>query len=488
MKTAWIVFVLICATASGALASSYGDGWLDEVNGFPVLHLKGSEREMGKQYPSGNASADVLYAGLAARDATPRVAAPLAGYGSPERRFPFYALIDILFKHPDAFLFRPAQGTHDPIRAKTMVLMRGDRRLVFISLDVIGASEQMRQDLLRELTPLGIRDEELFLFGTHNHSGPGAISPNLVWELLVLDRFSPRVYDQILVDTVDSVRDAFVGLEPANLSATHFEAVDLQANRRRRPGHFDPRANVMLVESRDSHRALGAVINLPIHPTALGAENLQFSADVPGAMERALETRLLESNGGGRRPTVLFINGAEADVAPSKGGFEGMKELGEKFSWQAVAALVSKRPIEPEWRVRSAEVMMGRPFLNIRNCAPGNLVRVTPKGLALPLGRWFPSSTRIQLIELGDMWMMTWPGEPSTTLGLMLREIAKSQGVEQAWVLSLTNDYLAYFTTPDEYATKDSYEACSSIYGKKGGLRIVQAHRALAGQRTATMQ
>jgi hypothetical protein len=45
-------------------------------------------------------------------------------------------------------------------------------------------------------------------------------------------------------------------------------------------------------------------------------------------------------------------------------------------------------------------------------------------------------------------------------------------------VLGLTNDHLSYFVSTDEYQG-DSYEACSSLYGRRGGEKIVEAYRRL---------
>jgi hypothetical protein len=45
-------------------------------------------------------------------------------------------------------------------------------------------------------------------------------------------------------------------------------------------------------------------------------------------------------------------------------------------------------------------------------------------------------------------------------------------------VLGLTNDHLAYFTTPEEF-DEGGYEACGSIYGPHAGNKIVREHHLL---------
>lgn len=443
---------------------------------------------------SGAARADsapggTLFAAMAARDVTPRMAVPLGGYGGIDRRLPFTELAALLLHRGYGLnlSFRQAEGIHDPIRAKVLVLEKGGKHLVFIGLDVIGSSREMLDDIARRLAPLGIARDEIFLFATHTHSGPGAISRNLVWEAVAMDRFNRQTYDQMLRDCVEAVKDALARREPARLSSARFKAVDIQHNRRGHPGHFDPMANLLFVETAaapgGASRFIGAVVNLAVHGVSLDSDNLYFSADAPGGIERAFERRLHALNGGaGQRPVVLFVNGAEGDVSPDESGFDGIKRLGERFTEQASAAMVARQPIPAEWDVHYADAELGKAKLNLKLCAPENLSKFVPGALRFPLKKWFPRSTRVALIELGGMWMMTWPGEPTTSLGLMLHEIARTRGVEHSWVLGLANDHLAYFTTPEEYGTEGGYEACASLYGKNNGMKVIETYRKMASR------
>jgi hypothetical protein len=90
----------------------------------------------------------------------------------------------------------------------------------------------------------------------------------------------------------------------------------------------------------------------------------------------------------------------------------------------------------------------------------------------------FPKEAEATLLELGDMLLMTWPGEPTTSIGLELRRLAADAGAAQSWVLGLTNDHLAYFVMPDEYE-EGGYETCSSLYGPQGAVKLIEAYRGL---------
>jgi hypothetical protein len=42
-------------------------------------------------------------------------------------------------------------------------------------------------------------------------------------------------------------------------------------------------------------------------------------------------------------------------------------------------------------------------------------------------------------------------------------------------VMGLTNDHLAYFTTPEEFLA-GGYETCVNFFGAEGGKNILQKH------------
>ncbi len=414
----------------------------------------------------------MLNAGLAAVDITPPIGVPLGGFGSPGRRiFPF----DVFNRYPYAHWLKPSEGALDPIRAKFMVLKRGSQRLLFASFDFVGVTAQFRKDLVERLARLGFQENEIFLSATHTHSGPGAIADSWFWELMAMDKFLPEIYGGILDASVAGAYDALRSAEPALLYAQSFEAKGLQANRRKHPGHFDPSANLLLAKTL-SGNWLGGIANMAVHGTALLDTNQRFSADVPGGIERALEERLAEG-GTGKRPVVLFVNGAEGDVKPSHGGLDGIRNVGAGFAEQAMTALGGARVLNPEWEVTSAEVKLGRPYIGLRACA-APVKWLIWSGLHIHLGSIFPKRARIWSIRLGDMLLLTWPGEPTTSLGLGLKELGAAAGAAQTWVLGLTNDHLAYFVTPDEYK-EGGLEPCTSMYGPKGGLRMLEGYRSL---------
>src|SRR5690242_3669584 len=127
---------------------------------------------------------------------------PLAGYGAAARRaFPF------LHRNEYATWFKASNGTHDPVRVKTMVLLSGSKKLVFISLDLAAVTVEMYQDLARVLTGLGYERDAIFISATHTHSGPGTLSDRFLWEALAADRFQQGYYATVRERVATSVAE-----------------------------------------------------------------------------------------------------------------------------------------------------------------------------------------------------------------------------------------------------------------------------------------
>jgi hypothetical protein len=318
----------------------------------------------------------------------------------------------------------------------------------------------------------------VLLSATHTHNGPGTLSRSWFWNLVTMDRFRPEILEGFVEKVGEAVDAAVASLAPARLLTVRFEAGGVQANRRLRPGDFDPRANLLVARGEDGVWR-GGIVHLALHGTSLPTDDLAFSADVPGRIEAALEARFAAANPPGAPPaTVLFVNGAEGDVIPSVPGAEAMQALADRVGDQAAFAMTRLRPVEPVWRLRHADLALGRAHVNVAGCLSpeqrptfgSRLLGWLP--LALPR---LPQETRLSALRLGDLVMFSWPGEPTTALGRALDALHPG-----AWTLGLTNDHLSYFTAPAEYA-EGGYEACATLYGAEAGLRIVERHRELLG-------
>lgn len=413
-------------------------------------------------------------------DITPRKGTPVAGFGGGKRRLIPW---DIFSRYKYATYFKPNQGQLDPLRAKVFLLEQNKKKLLFVSLDVVGTISHFKTHLLNNIQELGFDETNVFVTSTHTHSGSGTLTFNKLWQIMATDRFNKKIYGRFIARLVTAVKRANENLVPVQLFGHKFEVDGIQRNRALKNGQFDSTANALFMKRIEDNEWLGGMVNFALHGTALGQDNLKFSADVLGSIERSIEEKLEKINANKTKTSILFLNGALGDVGPKYSGLEGMEVIGRVFSDRLIEELDHFEVIDSKWSVSSKMVYLGRPGISIYNCSKknflGKLIKWTRflKKSRLSLAKSLPKREKINLIQLGPILMMTWPGEPITSLGKELKDMAKSKS-KYSWVVSLTDNHLAYFVTENEekLATK---EACNSFYSSRASSRMISGFQSL---------
>ncbi len=275
-----------------------------------------------------------------------------------------------------------------------------------------------------------------------------------------------------------SVEIAFARLASADLLTSSFETSGIQRNKFRKngEGHYDNTAKFLLARARVNGQLLGGIVNYALHGNGMPVDDMRFSSDVLGQIEINLERVIAENNKANHyKPVILFMNGAEGDVGNPVKTEEAIVRDGIRFAEQAVEAgfIESLRAINPVISLRRSKVRLGIPTYSPKNCAEDKKSFIARRGLGLkiPLLFLYPQSTYITVAAVGDILMLTWPGEASTQVGFDLHDAVHGLGYENSWFLGLANDYMAYFTTQEEY-TEGKYDSCSSLFGWKGAEKI----------------
>ncbi len=416
---------------------------------------------------------------------------PLAGYGGRRLNFP-----DVFGKYLYAFYLKPSTGSLDVITTRALVLEKDGQKLMFVSVDLVGVSPRLREAVLVRLG-LPVHDRTLFMSATHTHSGPGTYVDNELFEPTVTDRFQPGIFQEMAKDIAVNLEAADAKRTPARLFVTSFvaDSPKLQKPRGDATAPIDRTARLLLVGSQamstsDPNRPekwLGAMVNFAIHGTAFGEGNLKYSGDVPGAIASRTGAYLGGLNADGTPVPVVFINGAEGDVSPNEKNADALINIGDGFVAGVQSAMGSIQELvlpAPSWTIESAAVDLKAPFLYLApsrdDFPPAAVLEVEfskdrSAYLGLGLGHWAPSHATLWSVKLGSMRLLSWPGEPTSRLGNTLRKIAESVGGDPVWVMGLTNEHLAYFTTPEEFDA-GGYAAKNSWYGKFGGHKILLAY------------
>src|SRR6185369_7706475 len=227
-----------------------------------------------------------LEAGVAKVDITPSFFGPMYGYAN--RRC------------------GPANGTHDPLFAKALVLRTGDARVAIVTLDLGSiASENLHRDVA---TKLGI--PVLLLSASHTHSGP-----------LYLDGTSPYL-KELEQKVFAAVEQASKSMFPARLGVGRgsaqlgYNRLLLREDGRARAvfdnldripyGPVDPEFTLLRVED-ESGRARALMVHYAVHAVVLGPSSCKYSADYPGVLQSRVESEMPGAQ-------CMFVQGGAGDI------------------------------------------------------------------------------------------------------------------------------------------------------------------------------
>jgi neutral ceramidase len=484
--------------------------------------------------------------GVGTVDVTPDKGYPLAGFGGGERRacFPILFGAGIIGRHSlqvrqemtdgsedKSHYLTGALGSHDPLQARAMVILpEGQSPLVFCRLDLVIMSPTLQDRVLELTQDLQIRRHRLLLAANHTHSGVGAYHQEPFPKLIALDNYRPEIFEKLAQGCATAIRQAFASARPASLAVAR--AMDLPVdkgglakNRRARAlesvdkDDKDPEILALVARGKRAKKGrpgpiIGVLLNYAIHPTILGMENLYFSADVAGGLEREVSKSLPG------QPPVLFFNGAEGDIGPNtrglsqRGGLMACKEIGQRCAKLIKPAILkSKGHDQIRMAFASAERDFGSPFVYLTPGSretffhaeqsdaswitfpltiPFNLpfwalgafeVRTVLTwnlriGMKVRLDAYAPTTNfRMGVVRmiLGDEEILfaQIPGEATHDLGLEIKESGRKRGAKTTFLIGLCNDAMSYIASREKYYL-GNYEAMATLFGPETGPRLVE--------------
>ncbi|HEX4734599.1 MAG TPA: neutral/alkaline non-lysosomal ceramidase N-terminal domain-containing protein [Thermoleophilaceae bacterium] len=279
------------------------------------------------------------------------------------------------------------------------------------------------------------------------------------------------------------------------------------------PRTIDPSVDVLRVDRvRGKRRVpLGAWLDFADHGTVDPYTFGVYSGDHQGPAARDFEAAVRRAGHVPRGDEVVgaYGNSDAGDMSaglgrrgPAKADEVGRAEANAMLkAWRRAGRRLSGSP-PFDWRwtrmcfcgqpVRGGEPadtapVMGFPFFTGSEENRGPLFDVTqvnhegdrlpldvgPQGRKIPAAQRpaadFPSSLPVMSIHLGDRLMVTVPGEMTAEMGRRTRDaltpLAEPVGVKRVVIVGYANDYVHYFTTPEEYE-QQHYEGGSTVFGK----------------------
>lgn len=377
-----------------------------------------------------------------------------------------------------------AHGVHDAIRAKALVFEHGAHRCALAVLDVCHAPKSLVEEALERAKVPGLDYGNTLVTATHTHAGIEGFS---------MDRrntagnprvgvFDERVLDFVAERLAVALREAHEALQPARAGSATLSLLGMNANRRTPGGETDDTLTVLRVDTANG-TPYCVLFNYAAHGTIMTPECMLVSGGWAGVARRTVEDYM------GRGVTALFTNGAEGDLAPA--GAAGASPWEQAEHYGRAVGLAAGRLAEsiatlPVHQFKCAQRWVNLPpfemapdFLRIAGAEYG----VSEAELHAFMRSLLPERAPLYSLRMGSFQLVAFPGEPTCAVGRAAKQAAAKAGVQHPCVIPLTNEYIGYILTDEEYRAS-GYEATASFYGEGLGALLADEAGILA-QRVA---
>jgi len=368
-------------------------------------------------------------AGVGVRDITPPPGAPLWGYSDRTG---------------------PADGTLDPLYAKTIAFQAGQNIAAVVTLDLGRPLNDAACARIREKARAADIDY-VFFTASHTHHAP------------VLEMADAPYMPAIEKGVAESIEEAASKLQPARFGVGRVE-VDIAHNRRvirpdgrcamlwrnqdkKTTSPVDKEATVIRVTTLDGD-PIATVVHFACHPVVMGLSNLKYSADYVGEMARLVK----EKTGA----ECLFLQGGCGNINPyldktpiRKGGVDAMKNVGKEFAGAVLAALpgIQTAAVDvPSVEFSEKNVPIGTRW-DLQNPTNAAYFR---KQYGPVFDLYVPKLTAdlavpVSVVVLnGQIALLGMPGEIFVQYQLALKQDSL---VKKSLLCGYTNGYYAYFPT-----------------------------------------
>ena len=373
-----------------------------------------------------------LQAGFARVDITPPAGVWLSGYASRKK---------------------PSEGISDQLYAKAVVLDDGQNKIAIVSTDLLwvplGITNEVRGIVKKKI---GIPESNILVCATHTHFGPKIDKIRKDWPDTPASKVDKSYVEKLTKRTAESILTAAKNTRPVKLGMVKGIISEIVYNRRtKRPdgkvamtfrlppadpnlvfGPVDPEVCILRIEDTDG-AFMGAIVNYACHPVCGATDNEEFysiSADYPGYTAQVVE----QMEGG----ICLFALGTSGNMNPVRiEGENHRSRIGKALGGEVLRRL--------QFVSTSAEIAL----------------KALKKQVILPLKKDLPPeritdpnkpeeilATEIQVLRIGDIYMLGLPGEVLVEVGL---EIKKKAGIENLFIISLSNDACGYVCPSPAY-------------------------------------
>ena len=318
---------------------------------------------------------------------------------------------------------RAANGIHDDLWARTMVIDDGAIRLAIVVLDVIGFMNNQVIDV-RNRIPSEAGITYTMIVSTHVHEGPDLLG---LWgespfrsgvDMEYMEYIKSRIVESV-ISAVRNIRPAVIEISEDMTGAAHL------VTDTRSPEIYDSGLRIIRVTDRANGNTLGSLIAWADHPETLWGKNLMITSDFPHYLREGIEKGIFSGENQvkpGIGGVTLYVNGAIGGLMtthpnlavrdPFSGQefkeptFEKAEAQGKQLALLALNAM--ENPVESidsagmSLVVRSISLPVDNKLFKL-----GVLLDIFRRGTS----GWMKMRSELAVLRLGPVSIATLPGE-----------------------------------------------------------------------------
>lgn len=363
---------------------------------------------------------------------------------------------------------RQVSGVRDPLRAGVLILDDGETKAAIVTMDTIGAWDDMVRDArVRIEAETGVPAANILIAASHTHSAPGYLE-NMRWAGDLIKKLG------------SAAREAAAHMKPVSIGYGE-DRISFGINRRKTydgravvslnpEGPNDPRVKVLRFDDGATLTPLAVIMHAVCHPCFFtwGDKGSQpypkgypkMSADFPGEAQTFVEMCYSQ------KTSTLFMQGCAGDIRPNLPGYpyRCADEADIQWAGRDLGGAVA----------RAAAFSVTREQLRKREAFYP--IRVASEVVELP-GKEQPVRAELMAMKIGPFLLLTMPGEPMVEYGFKLEQAIANRATPI--IVGYANGSIGYIATAEAH-TVGGYEPNMSKLKPEAEPVILQKLGALA--------
>ena len=185
-----------------------------------------------------------------------------------------------------ARMSKPAEGIHDDIWAKALVLNDGGKKYAIVTLDILGLPPNVKPQVIDKLNQKEWTEENILLLPSHSHTSLEmfALNDKNIFNLAPIGIFQPELLEFVVQSLADLIQMADQDLKPVKIGSQSKKIEGLNRNRRG-ASYIDETITVTRIDYING-KPMTVLVNRTGHPTIMDEHNTWDWGGWPGYLQR----------------------------------------------------------------------------------------------------------------------------------------------------------------------------------------------------------